>query len=68
MKIYRKENHKKVWYDLTEGETILARFNSLEEAALVLRYLEGAEMPEEDMSRAKEALAAIDKRGGAYNE
>lgn len=66
MTIKRMEPKKgRVLYDLVEGEAIVARFTSLEEAALVLRYMEAGNMTEEDMGRALESLQAIDKRGGA---
>ena len=54
-------------YDLEEGGAIVARFTSLEEAALVLRYMEAGNMTEEDMGRAVAALKAIDEKGGALN-
>lgn len=68
MTIKRMEPKKgRVLYDLVEGEAIVARFTSLEEAALVLRYMEAGNMTEEGQEKALEALRAIDKRGGAYN-
>ena len=68
MTIKRMEPKKgRVLYDLVEGEAIVARFASLEEAALVLRYMEAGNMTEEGQEKALEALRAIDKRGGAYN-
>lgn len=68
MTIKRMEPKKgRVLYDLVEGEAIVARFTSLEEAALVLRYMEAGNMTPEGQEKALEALRAIDKRGGAYN-
>lgn len=71
MKIKRMDagrgQSRRVLYDLTNEEAIVARFSSLEEAALVLRYMVGGNMTEEAQERALEALKAIDERGGAYN-
>ena len=71
MKIKRMDagrgQSRRVLYDLVEGEAIVARFSSLEEAALVMRYMAGGNMGQADMDTALAALKAIDKRGGAYN-
>ena len=71
MKIKRMDagrgQSRRVLYDLTNEEAIVARFSSLEEAALVLRYMVGGNMTEEAQERALEALRAVDERGGAYN-
>lgn len=71
MKIKRMDagrgQSRRALYDLVEGEAIVARFTSIEEAALVMRYMAGGNMTELDMSRALAALKAIDERGGAYN-
>lgn len=71
MKIKRMDvgrgQSRRVLYDLVEGEAIVARFSSLEEAALVMRYMAGGNMGQADMDTALAALKAIDERGGAYN-
>lgn len=71
MKIKRMDagrgQSRRVLYDLVEGEAIVARFSSLEEAALVMRYMAGGNMGQAEMDTALAALKAIDERGGAYN-
>ena len=49
-----------------EGQTLVT-LRSLEEAALVFRYLTGAEMPEADAARALAIMAAADAQTAAKN-
>lgn len=44
-------------YDLTESGATVARFNTLEEAALVLRYLTGGNLRDADLEDARAILA-----------
>ena len=43
----------------------IGSFPTLEAAALVLRYISGAEMAESDRARAKEAMTQADEKGAA---
>lgn len=38
----------------------IARFDTLEEAAIVLRYMNGGQISEDDEQRAKEAIKKVD--------
>ena len=57
MTIEKTIRGKKVFYSIKNGGMdYIADFDTLEEAALVLRYLSGSAMPEKDSDRALELM------------
>lgn len=58
---YLKGNKRRYYIETTAGKPV-AWFDELDTAALVLRYLTGAEMTPEDVAAAHAAMQAFDAR------
>ena len=67
MKIHQFYSSGVYMIESDEGEAITSTSN-LEEAALILRYLTGANMPDADAARALAIMARIDEENRAKQE
>lgn len=62
---YKPENQYEVYYDMSEtGErtlTPVACFNSLQDATLFMRYVQGKDMESDQISEIEIAISRIDR-------
>lgn len=54
-------NHRTRYFIKNAGGGDICYFDTMETAGIVLRYLQGAEMPPEDSARAVEAMKEFDR-------